>query len=151
MAVKEITGKHVAIGFVAAFGLIIGVNLLLAFSAISTFPGLEVKNTYVASQKFNERKAAQQALAWTVTATHSNGMLRLLIAGADGQAVEVASLDAVLGRATHVKDDTSPDFRFDGAGYVAPVDLAPGNWNVRLLAVAEDGTEFRQRVVLIKK
>jgi hypothetical protein len=45
--------------------VIISVNLLLAFKAVSTFPGLEVKNSYVASQGFNDRKAAQEALGWT--------------------------------------------------------------------------------------
>ena len=57
--------------FVAAFGVIIGVNLVLALSAVRTFPGLEVKNSYVASQTFDERRAAQEALGWTVSAPRS--------------------------------------------------------------------------------
>jgi hypothetical protein len=60
----------------------------------------------------------------------------------------VQSLEAVLGRATHVKDDMSPDFLFDGTAYVAPVELGAGNWNIRMKAQAADGTEFTQRVVL---
>ena len=62
---KQLTGRHVLMIFCGAFGIIIGVNLLLAWSAVSTFPGLEVKNSYVASQQFDERKAAQEALGWT--------------------------------------------------------------------------------------
>lgn len=46
---KELTGRHVLLMFVAGFGIIIAVNLTLAFSAVRTFPGLEVKNSYVAS------------------------------------------------------------------------------------------------------
>ncbi|MAU51838.1 MAG: nitrogen fixation protein FixH [Roseovarius sp.] len=149
MAERQITGRQVFWGFAAAFGIIIAVNLLLAWSAVRTFPGLEVRNSYVASQEFDARRVAQEALGWTVHATHHAGMLRLDITDADGMPVRVARLDATVGRATHVADDQRPEFRFDGQGYVARVDLGPGNWNIRMLAEAADGTEFRQRVVLV--
>ena len=44
-----------------------------------------------------------------------------------------------------------PAFTFDGTAYTAPVTLGDGNWNIRMVAVAADGTEFTQRVVLLKK
>lgn len=147
---KQITGRHVFWGFAAAFGVIIGVNLLLAYSAVKTFPGLEVKNSYVASQQFDARRDAQEALGWTVRASHGDGLLTLAITDASGQPVRAAKLEAVLGRPTHVKDDSEPVFYFDGQVYSAPVELGDGNWNIRMVALAEDGTEFRQRVVLIK-
>jgi len=147
---RKITGWHVFFGFAAAFGVIIGVNLVLAYSAVKTFPGLEVKNSYVASQSFDDRRDAQEALGWTVAATHSAGMLELKITDDQGQPVAVAALDATVGRATHVKDDVTPAFRFDGTAYFATVPLGPGNWNIRMQAEAEDGTVFEQRVVLIK-
>ena len=150
MAERQITGKHVLIGFVAAFTVIIGVNLVMAYSAVNTFPGLEVRNSYVASQTFDDRKAAQEALGWTVEARHSGGLLTLSITDDQGHPVEVEMLDATVGRATHVAEDVTPDFRFDGSAYVAQVPLGDGNWNIRMTALAEDGTEFQQRVVLIK-
>jgi nitrogen fixation protein FixH len=150
MAEREITGKHVLGIFVSAFAVIIGVNIALAVSAVKTFPGLEVKNSYVASQTFDDRKAAQEALGWTVEAHHKAGLLSLSITDAAGRPVEVAALDATVGRATHVKDDVTPEFRFDGEVYFASVPLGDGNWNIRMTALAEDGTEFQQRVVLIK-
>jgi nitrogen fixation protein FixH len=146
MAGREITGKHVLIGFVAAFGLIIGVNLVLAFSAIRTFPGLEVDNSYVASQEFDDRRAAQEGLGWTVSAKHTGGLLILSITDDNGLPVAVADLDATVGRATHVQDDQTPDFKFDGNAYVAPVPLADGYWNIRMTARAQDGTRFEQRI-----
>ena len=148
MAERQFTGRHAAIVFVSAFAIIIGVNLVLAFSAVKTFPGLEVKNSYVASQEFDERKEAQTALGWTVKASHTGGLLILSITDTLGKPVEVATLDAVLGRPTHVKDDMEPAFQFDGTAYVAPVELSDGNWNIRMKATADDGTEFVQRVVL---
>ncbi len=145
---KELKGRHVAIIFVGAFSVIIAVNLTLAFNAVSTFPGLEVKNSYVASQSFDKDRAAQQSLGWSVLAEAREGQVLLSVTDADGAPVEVASLDATLGRATHVRDDAKPDFRFDGKRYVADADLGPGNWNIRMKAEAEDGTVFQQRVIL---
>ncbi|HKL55168.1 MAG: FixH family protein [Roseovarius sp.] len=147
---RKLTGKHVLMIFVGAFGVIISVNLVLAYSAVKTFPGLEVKNSYVASQTFNERKAAQEALGWNVEARHSDGRLELAITNRFGDPVEVGTLDATVGRATHIADDVRPDFRFDGTAYVAEVPLGDGNWNIRMDARAADGTAFTQRVVLIK-
>ena len=144
---RRITGYHVLFGFMAAFGIIISVNVYLAVSAVRTFPGLEVKNSYVASQTFDASRAAQEALGWTIGADHQDGQLILSITDADGP-VKVQSLTATLGRATTVADDMSPDFSFDGRAYVAPVDLRDGNWNIRMVAVAPDGTTFQQRVVL---
>jgi len=151
MAQREITGRHVLIGFVAAFAVIIGVNLVLAFSAIRTFPGLEVENSYVTSQEFDDRRAAQEALGWTVRADHAGGLLTLSITGEAGEPVRAARLEATVGRATHVQADQTPQFRFNGEHYVAPVELGNGNWNIRMKAWDEAGTLFQQRVVLHKQ
>ena len=148
MAEKEFTGKHAAAVFIGAFSVIIAVNIALAVSAVSTFPGLEAKNSYVASQQFNVRRCAQEALGWQVRADATEGQVVLAITDKSGNPVEVAALDAVLGRATHVKDDVTPDFVFNGLAYTANADLTPGNWNIRLKARALNGTEFNQRVVL---
>lgn len=152
MTERKLTGTHVAAIFGGCFSVIIGVNLLLAYSAVSTFPGLEVKNSYVASQSFDKDRAAQEALGWSVEAEAVAGEVLIAVTDAQGRPVEVEKLTATLGRATHVRDDSEPDFRFDGTRYRAPVDLAPGNWNIRMVAQAADGTTFQQRVVLhVKK
>ncbi len=148
MAKRELTGRHVLLIFVGAFGVIIAANLALAVNAVKTFPGLEVKNSYVASQEFNKRKALQEALGWNVRADHADGRVVLSITDSNGTPVEVKELHAVLGRATQIKDDVEPEFKFDGLVYSAPLELADGNWNIRMKAYALDGTEFVQRVVL---
>ncbi len=151
MAERQFTGKHALAVFVAAFGVIITVNLVLAYNAVKTFPGLEVKNSYVASQEFNERLKEQQALGWEIAAELTGGLLVLRITDQTGSPVEVAELQAIVGRATHVKEDFSPDFTFDGIAYAAPAALGKGNWNIRLVAKAKDGAEFAQRVPLYVK
>lgn len=148
MSEKVLTGRKVFFITASAFGVIIGVNLFMAAMAVGTFPGLETKNSYVASQNFDADRAAQLALGWAISAKVEGGELRLSILDAKGQPVAPASLTATLGRATHVGDDTTPDFVFDGRTHVAPADLAPGNWNLRLQATAADGTQFRQRIVI---
>lgn len=144
----EFTGKQMLMVFCGAFGVIITVNLALAYNAVKTFPGVEVKNSYVASQEFDQRRTAQESLGWSVYASAQDDQVTLEITDADGNPVEVDRLSATLGRATHVKDDQKPDFQFNGQAYVAPADLGPGNWNIRMVARAKNGIEFTQRVIL---
>ncbi|MEM6477819.1 MAG: FixH family protein [Pseudomonadota bacterium] len=148
MKEKQLTGGHVALIFCSAFSIIVAVNLTLAFSAVSTFPGLEVKNSYVASQFFDANRAAQEALEWDVRADVEDDLLTLRIDGPNGPvAPEITR--ATLGRATHVGDDRDLVFFFDGDAHKAVTgEMAPGNWNLRLAATAEDGTQFQQRIVL---
>lgn len=144
------TGRKFLVIMVSAFAIIIGVNLTLAYKAVATFPGLEVKNSYVASQKFNAERAAQEALGWEVAAVSDGAEFRLSIRK-DGRPVAPVILSATLGRATHVAADQSPDLRFDGADFVAQSALDRGNWNLRLVAEAADGTIFRQRIIVQDK
>ena len=143
----RLKGWHVLSGFVGAFGIIISVNLVMATQAVRTFPGLEVRNSYVASQEFDRRRAAQEALGWTIYADWIDGRVHLSITDAAGP-VRVKDLHAVVGRATQVADDVEPVFAFNGTTYEAPLDLGAGNWNIRMTAIAQDGTEFIQRVIL---
>ncbi len=145
---SEFTGRKMLIVTVSAFAVIIGVNILLAVKAVETFPGLETKNSYVASQNFNAERAAQEALGWTVRADVVGGRLIVAITDRSGQPVKVRKIGGTLGRATTTRDDRSPEFVFNGREYVAPADLGPGNWNFRMKAVARDGTAFHQRLVI---
>jgi nitrogen fixation protein FixH len=145
---RTFTGWHMLAIFGGCFAVIISVNLALAYSAVKTFPGLETKNSYIASQSFDARRAEQQSLGWEVYAEARGGLLILSIKDSEGQPVQAGSLDAVLGRATHVQDDRSPEFSFDGRAYVARETLTPGNWNIRMKATSLDGVAFEQRVVL---
>jgi nitrogen fixation protein FixH len=144
-----ITGPKFFLIFSSFFVVIISVNLVLAFKAVATFPGLEVKNSYVASQNFDDDRAAQLALGWDVSAYVTGENLHLVIRDAAGAPVEVAQLDGVFGRATNVQDDQIPAFVYDGQDYIAPVMISGGNWNLRFEAIAQDGTVFKQRVVVL--
>lgn len=147
---KEITGRKFFFIFAGFFGVIITVNLALAFNAVKTFPGVETKSPYVRNQSFDADRAAQLALGWDVSArVAGDGLLHLSITEAEGGGpVEVASLSGTFGRATTVRDDQAPHFTFTGQDYTAPVEVTPGNWNLRMTAIAKDGTKFQQRVIV---
>lgn len=144
---REFTGWHMATLMVGGFGIIIAVNLTMAYQAISTFPGLEVRNSYVASQSFDADRAAQDGLGWDVGVALTTTEITLQIGSIAGP-VQPVIRQAILGRATHVGEDQTPAFVWTGTGFTAPVALASGNWNLRLELVASDGTLFRRRIPL---
>ncbi len=143
----EIKGWHVFATFFVAFGIIIAVNLTLAFNAVRTFPGLEVKNSYVASQGFDRDRTAQLALGWDVSATLAGDDLVLQILE-NGKPISPKIDAAIFGRATNVSQDQFPDFSFDGRALRAQVAGGAGNWNLRLKAQSIDGTKFQQRIIV---
>lgn len=142
---NPMTGRKVFAITAGAFGVVIGANVVLAVQALSTFPGLEVANSYVASQTFEADRAAQEALGWTARVRYDGRVLEIAFTGPGGAPAVVADLVATVGRPTHVREDVTPAFEYTAGTFRAPVALAPGIWQVRLEARAPDGTPFRQR------
>ncbi|WP_296423674.1 FixH family protein [Yoonia sp.] len=148
---REFTGWHMLALMVGAFGIIIAVNLTLAYQAVATFPGLETRNSYVASQTFDADRAAQDALHWDVTATLIDTRLTVVIRDENGAPVAPTIIGATFGRATHTGQDSTPAFIWDGEALTAPVAASQGYWNLRLHLEAADGTQFRRRIQLHAK
>lgn len=148
MMSKPLTGFRVFLITASAFAVIIAVNVTLAVQAVRTFPGLEVKNSYVASQSFDRDRAEQRSLGWTAALDYADGHVTLFLTDDAGQPVAARIVSATLGRATHVGEDRTPDFQRVRGAFVAEEALGPGNWNLRLEAVSEDGLSFRQRIPL---
>ena len=144
---RRLTGLHVFAMFGFAFGAIIVVNMTLALNAVRTFPGLEVKNSYVASQGFEEARSSQEALDWDVSAELKGGELIVRFDQA-GAAIAPEIVSAVFGRATTVASDQTPQFDFHQGAYRAQVTAGLGNWNLRVVARAADGTQFKQRIIV---
>lgn len=142
---QRITGRAVLGTFVALFGVIIVVNVFMAYKAIGTFPGLEVKNSYVASQNFDADRAAQVALGWTVEHDYRDGVMSFVLRDSHGMPAPVKTFTATVGRTTHMREDVTPEWFYEGGTFTAPIALAPGNWLIHLEATAPDGTAFRQR------
>lgn len=146
-----LTGRRVFAITASGFAVVIAVNITLATQAIRTFPGLEVANSYVASQNFDADRQAQQALHWALSAGYDAGRLTLRFTDAAGHPVRVDNLALLVGRATEARDDTRPEMVAQGDAYVAALVLAPGRWMLRVTATATDGTPFQQRLVITVK
>lgn len=133
MTTKSFTGRHVAAILAGGFAIVIGVNLLMARAAISTFGGLVVENSYVASQHFNgwlEKADEAKALGWKVNLSRAlDG--RIQVATAD-----VPAAATVRGEAWHPlgrMPDRELRFVSAGAGSYASDEVLPaGRWVIRL-------------------
>lgn len=129
----KFTGRHMAAILVAGFGIVVAVNFTMAALASSSFGGLVVENSYVASQKFNgwlEEARRGEALGWQVDlARRPDG--RILVTTAGAPAMEEVSGDAwhPLGR----MPDQPLQFEAIGNGaYLSTEVLPAGRWLVRL-------------------
>lgn len=146
----EITGPRVFAFTASAFAVIIGVNVFMAYQAISTFPGLEVKSSYVASQSFDAERAAQNALGLTLTQGYDAalGQISLRFTDGAGAPVQMGDVQVLVGRSTIARDDFTPVLAYQGGAYLGDAALQPGKWVLHVQGHAQDGTLFRQRLDL---
>ncbi len=145
---KPITGRHVLIGMVCFFGVIIAVNMTMAVFASTSWTGLEVKNSYVASQDYNAKLAAaerQRALGWSTQLTQQGGQFRLSVVNSAGAGIAGAQISAVMKRPVQEKADTPLDFKETAAGdYRAGIPLASGVWDIDVTIQAPASQPYRQ-------
>ena len=134
---KRFTGKHMATVLVAGFGVVVAVNFTMAALASSTFGGVTVRNSYVASQKFNgwlEEAKRSEKLGWTVDlARGEDGRLAVSLANVPQGARVSGYARQPLGLA----DDRNLQFSAIGEQrYVSEQPLDQGRWTVRLKVTA---------------
>ena len=136
---NPITGWHMFAMMVAFFGVIIAVNLTMARLAISSFGGVQVENSYVASQHFNTWLAearADRALGWAAEARLDESRhLAVTVTGAPQPLALTAMARHPLGR---LPDQPLTFHRQRGGAFVSTTALPQGRWIVRLQVVAGD-------------
>jgi len=129
----QFTGRHMAAVLVTGFGIVIAVNFTMAALASSSFGGLVVENSYVASQKYNgwlEEARQEEALGWSVDiARTSDGRVQVTSVGAPAGVTVRGDAWHPLGR--------MPDLplQFAAAGdrtFISTQSLPEGRWRVRL-------------------
>lgn len=140
----ELTGRHVLMMVIAFFGVIIAANVVFITQAVRTFPGEDVRRSYVQGLNYNETLAdreAQAALGWRAAAAlrrddQGAALIEVLLIDRDGRPIEDAALEGALRRPVEARDDQALVFTPQGEGrYVAAVaDLAPGQWDLRARA-----------------
>jgi len=132
------TGRHMAAILIIFFGVVIVVNVYMARLASSTFSGVVVENSYVASQNYNkwlDEAAKEKALGWSVKGTRlPDGRVSVRIIGS--AAVPLPANAKLSGEAWHPLGqyaDRTMTFRQapDGA-WVSFDPLPAGRWSLRL-------------------
>lgn len=128
---KRFTGGHALAVLIAFFGVVIAVNLTMAMFATSTFGGVVVENSYVASQHYNDWLAAarrQDELDWTIQPAMDPDRRVAVTLSVDGAEVRGFARHP-LGR----EADVPLTFGFDRDKLRSDQRLPPGRWDVHLL------------------
>lgn len=149
MTKRRFTGKHFLCIILGAFGVIIAANLSLVFFALGSFPGLEVANTYVASQQFDAKRQAQARLGWHSHVRYEHGRLVVELVDDAGVAVVPRALRLRVGSATTAREDAVVHPINIGGHYEAELALRAGSKVIFVDAEAADGTAFSQRHRLV--
>lgn len=136
----RITGWHILGALVAFFGVIITVNVIFLYYAVTTFSGIETEDAYRKGVAYNARlEEARQLdrLGWQgrITAT-KEGRIEFTLLKDDGAPVRGVDVEGRIGRPSTDRFDADLVFTDIGSGrYVADkAGLAPGNWIVSLEA-----------------
>ena len=139
------TGRHAAMIIVGFFAVVIVVNLTMARFATSTFGGIVVENSYVASQEFNrwlDEAEAQRALGWdAVTTWRPDNRLAVQLSGVPAGAELKATARHPVGRIPdhEIAFVSTRDDRF-----LSQTALPEGRWYLRLEVNAAGKTWRRE-------
>lgn len=132
----EFTGRHMLVIMLAFFGTIIAVNIGMARLAGSSFGGLVVENSYVASQEFNGRlkqSRQQVALQWTSVLTIVDGTIRYRLTDRVGKPVSATSVTIQFRHPSYEAADWNVKLKPTGNGTLEAVHAArDGTWNVQI-------------------
>ncbi|WP_320199924.1 FixH family protein [Agrobacterium sp. rho-13.3] len=135
------TGWHMLTIMLLFFGTIISVNVTMAWNAVTSWSGLVVQNTYVASQQFNGKAEAAKARAASgiVGKLHIDGdVIAYEVSHPERGAVETDTVTLNFRRPVGEKQDFSLVLEKQSANrFAARHDLAAGDWIVEAIAVKD--------------
>ena len=141
------TGWHMLAVVFTFFGVIIAVNGLMAAAATGTFPGLIVKNSYVASQNYNDvlaRARAQSEAGWSLELAAPGGLIAVRILDDFGAVRRDLEVTAFAGRPSSTRYDRLIELA-EAADSYRPADMLPaGQWQVDVEARFRGELVFRE-------
>jgi len=138
-APRPFTGRHMLAITVSFFAVVIGVNITMAVISGSSWTGLVVDNSYVASQEYQDKLDAhrvQVAAGWVSALDYDGTRIRLEVLS-DGAPVLLNGLRIRLNRPIGTRDDKLLDLALQPDGSYA-VDVALGNGMWEALVGAPD-------------
>lgn len=141
---ERFTGRHMTVILIAFFAVVVAVNVTMARLAGTTFGGVVVENSYVASQHFNrwlDEAAREKAFGWAAGVHRIPGgrMVLALRGGGDRIVRVVATARHPLGR---VPDRDLVFTPLEEGRFVSRQTLPPGRWRIRF-TVEADGRTWR--------
>ncbi len=145
-------GTWVLVIFVAFFGLIVAVNSVFIYNALSTHSGVITEDPYRKGLAYNDvLSAAKSQPKLTETIAYEKGVLRWTALDQNGQSLD-ATVTAKLVR--DVKDGHDFDVelnKVNSGTYEAALDLPlKGRWSVQIKAVW-DKNQYQTRHTIIAK
>ncbi|MEM8796224.1 MAG: FixH family protein [Pseudomonadota bacterium] len=150
---REITGYHVLALVLTFFAIIIAVNVTMAVIATRSWTGLVVKNSYVASQEYNEKIEAariQEALGLSSDFSYSDGRFSFELLDHSGKAMPVDEIIITIGRPAHEHKDRRLVLEHgSGTLHELTEDLEAGMWAMEISARSGDLTYRRAVRILI--
>jgi nitrogen fixation protein FixH len=154
-AQRPLSGRTVLLSVLAFFGVVIGVNAVMATLAIVTMPGLETEKPYQAGIGYNteiEAARAQAARHWKVASRidrDAGGRAAVTVEARDGNGALLGGLTVTvrLVRPTDQRADRTISLgeREMGTYLGEAADVAPGAWDVELDANRGSERLFRSR------
>jgi len=158
-ACRPLTGWRILLYLVGFFAVVMGVNGIMAYAALSTMRGTDTDSAYQAGRQFEQDVAmakAQDARHWHVdakVATAPTGARRLDVVARDaaGRPLSGIALSAVFERPTDGRLDQPVAVAEDAPGrFHGNAAIAPGQWDlvIELTRAGEPMFRSRNRIVL---
>jgi nitrogen fixation protein FixH len=146
--------QHFPLFALLSLGVVIIVNGILAYDALSTFPGLAVADDFDASNRYDEvlaKAQRQAALGWTLQTRIESGRPVVVLIARDGHAMDTAQIIATAQRPLGPPQTTEINLVSEGNGVYradAPLDT-PGQWDLALhVSAGGDSLTATRRLIL---
>ena len=143
------TGRRMLAIMVAFFAVIITANVTMATLAGSSWTGLVVRNSYVASQEFNEKVAEarrQAALGWTSRLDIADGRIGFALHDRSGAPIRLDGVELSFHRPVTTEEDTvlALEPLADGSVGIERA-MGDGVWILEIAAQAGLDHPYRER------
>jgi nitrogen fixation protein FixH len=139
----------------ACLGVVMVVNFGMAWTALSTFPGVATRDVFNHSNSYDQVLAAaarEAALGWSLQADLQQGRPVVVLAGRDGQPLTGVRLEGSADRPLGADDAVDLAFQpFAPGRFVAGRALdTPGQWELRLIASQDGRTLHATRRLVVR-
>ena len=149
---RPFTGRHMLFGMLAFYAVIIGANLVMAFSATRSWTGLLTDNVYIESRRYDEvieANRAADASGLGVTVSQTGGRLAFTLSGAGpATRLEGARAERPVGEA---EDRHLALTRVTDATFLSAEPIPRGAWNVTLPVTHRGETHVLRRRVHVRE